>query len=50
MDRADRQSVVAMVVILALGTAIVRAGSQGGVRVGPIPVFAACGMLSFGIN
>jgi len=50
MDRAERQSIVAMPLILALGFVIAWAGSQGGVHVGRIPVFAACALLAFGIN
>jgi steroid 5-alpha reductase family enzyme len=50
MKRAERQSALAVPVILAIGAAIAWAGSQGGERVGALPVFALCAALCFGIN
>jgi steroid 5-alpha reductase family enzyme len=50
MNRAERLSLTAIPVILAIGTAIAWAGSQGGQRVGEIPLFAICAVISFGIN
>jgi steroid 5-alpha reductase family enzyme len=50
MNRAERQSVLAVPVILAIGVAIAWAGSQGGERVGEWPIFALCAGLCFGIN
>lgn len=37
-------------VALAIGMAVSWAGSRHGVALGPVPVFALCGLLAFGIN
>lgn len=50
MTQADRTAVATAVSCVAVGIAIAWAGSQGGARVGELPLFALCGMLSFGIN
>jgi len=50
MNKAERQSLVAIPVILVIGTGIAWAGSQGGAQFGEFPLFALCCALSFGIN
>ncbi len=50
MDTAERQALVAIPVIVAIGAAITWAGSQGGAMAGPLPLFALCALLAFGIN
>jgi len=50
VTRAERTSLAAIPLILIVGIAVAWAGSQGGVRVGGIPLFAVCAMLSFAIN
>ena len=50
MNKAESQSLIATPVIVAVGAAIAWAGSQGGATVGALPIFALCGILSFGLN
>ncbi len=50
MKAAERQAIIALPIIIAIGAAIAWAGSQGGVTVGRLPLFALCGLISFGIN
>lgn len=50
MTRPTVQAVLSIPVILIVAAAIGWAGSQGGQRVGAIPVFALCGVLCFAIN
>jgi len=50
MNAAERQALVGTPLIVALGAGIAWAGSQGGAMVGAVPLFALCGLLSFGIN
>jgi steroid 5-alpha reductase family enzyme len=50
MNKAERQSLVAMPLIIALGAAIAWAGSQGGATVNGLPIFALCAGLAFVIN
>ena len=50
MSQAERTGVAAVAVSVAIGVAISWAGSQGGTTLGALPVFALCGLLSFGIN
>jgi steroid 5-alpha reductase family enzyme len=50
MNKAESQSLIATPVIVALGAGIAWAGSQGGATVGALPIFALCGILSFGLN
>jgi steroid 5-alpha reductase family enzyme len=50
MNVADRQALVAIPVIVAIGAAIAWAGSQGSVQAGPLPLFAWCALLAFVIN
>ena len=44
------QSVVAIAIAIVLGALVSWAGSDGGTRVGGVPVFALCGALAFAIN
>jgi steroid 5-alpha reductase family enzyme len=44
------QAVLSIPVILAIAAAIGWAGSQGGQRIGPVPVFALCGFVCFALN
>jgi steroid 5-alpha reductase family enzyme len=48
--RQRLQALVALPVILVVGAAIGWAGSQGGERVGGMPVFALCALLCFVLN
>jgi steroid 5-alpha reductase family enzyme len=50
MDRAERQSLLSIPAILVVAAAIGWAGSQGGVRVGVLPLFALCAIVAFAIN
>lgn len=50
MTTAERQSILATGAIVLVGAGIAWAGSQGGLWAGPIPGFALCGLLAFGIN
>ena len=50
MNHAERTGVAAVAVSVAIGVATSWAGSQGGTTLGTLPVFAWCGLLSFGIN
>lgn len=44
------KALLGIVIALALGGAMALAGSQGGERLGPLPAFAACAVLAFGIQ
>ena len=50
MRKATAQVAFSVPVILLVAVAISWAGSQGGQRVGGVPVFAFCGILCFGLN
>ena len=50
MRKATAQVAFSIPVILLVAVAIGWAGSQGGQRVGGVPVFAFCGILCFGLN
>lgn len=49
-ERSSTQIIVGIAVAVAVGAFIAWAGSDGGDRVGSLPVFALCGMLAFAIN
>ena len=49
-ERSNTQAVVAIGIAVLIGTAMAWAGSDGGERVGAVPVFALCAALAFGIN
>jgi steroid 5-alpha reductase family enzyme len=50
MHRRTRQAILALPVILAIGTAIGWAGSQGSIEVSGFPLFGLCGAVAFGLN
>lgn len=50
MNKVERQSLAAILLILLIGAGIAWAGSQGGLQVRGIPLFALCGILAFAIN
>jgi steroid 5-alpha reductase family enzyme len=50
MTRAERNSMLALPVVLAVATAFAFAGSQGGASAGGVPVFALCVALAFVIQ
>jgi steroid 5-alpha reductase family enzyme len=50
MRRATTQSILSIPLILVIAVVVGWAGSQGGQRVGGIPVFAFCGVLCFALN
>jgi steroid 5-alpha reductase family enzyme len=49
-ERSNTQILVAIAIAIALGALISWAGSDGGDRVGALPVFALCGALAFAVN
>ncbi len=49
-ERSNTQSLIAIVIAVAIGAAMSFAGSDGGNRVAGLPVFALCGALAFAIN
>jgi steroid 5-alpha reductase family enzyme len=50
MRRSTTQAILAIPLILIIAFVIGWAGSQGGQRVGEVPVFAFCGILCFALN
>jgi steroid 5-alpha reductase family enzyme len=50
MRKSTAQTLLSLPVILLIAVAIGWAGSQGGQRIGAIPVFALCGALCFALN
>jgi steroid 5-alpha reductase family enzyme len=49
-DNSNARSIVAVIIAIVIGMMISLAGSDGGHRVGSLPVFALCGALAFAIN
>jgi len=49
-ERSNAQITIAVAIAIVLGALISWAGSDGGDRVGAIPVFALCGALAFAVN
>jgi steroid 5-alpha reductase family enzyme len=49
-ERSNAQTTVAVAIAIVLGAFMSWAGSDGGDRVGAVPVFALCGALAFAIN
>lgn len=49
-ERSNSQVVAAIIIAVAIGAVVSWAGSDGGDRVGAIPVFALCAALAFAIN
>jgi steroid 5-alpha reductase family enzyme len=50
MDKGDRNSLIAFPIVVLLGAGIAWAGSQGGGRIGAVPIFALMVALAFGIQ
>ena len=50
MNQPDRQAWISLPAIVAIGAAVAWAGSQGGLVVAGIPLFALGAVLAFGIN
>ena len=49
-ERSNSNIIVALIIALIVGVAISWAGSDGGTRLGTLPLFALCGALAFAIN
>ena len=49
-ERTNAQIIIATVIAIIVGLLIALAGSDGGDRVGALPVFALCGVLAFAVN
>lgn len=49
-ERSNAQSTIAIVIAILIGAMMSLAGSDGGDRLGALPVFALCGALAFAIN
>lgn len=49
-ERTDSQAIAGIAIAVILGALVSWAGSDGGDRVGAIPVFALCGAVAFAIN
>ena len=49
-ENNNAQSIIAVIIGIVVGTLISLAGSDGGDRIGNLPVFALCGALAFAIN
>ena len=49
-EETKRPTALIVLVVIAIGALVAWAGSDGGDRIGNVPVFAVCGALAFGIN
>jgi steroid 5-alpha reductase family enzyme len=49
-ENTNSQSIVAIIIAIVIGASMSLAGSDGGDRVGALPVFALCGALAFAVN
>ena len=49
-ERSNGQIVIAIVIAIVVGALVSWAGSDGGIKVNAVPVFALCGVLAFAIN
>ena len=49
-ERSDNQIIIGSAIAIIVGALISWAGSDGGDRVGTLPVFALCGALAFAVN
>ena len=49
-ERSNGQIVIAIVIAIVVGALVSWAGSDGGINVNAVPVFALCGVLAFAIN
>ncbi|NNF41435.1 MAG: DUF1295 domain-containing protein [Phycisphaerales bacterium] len=50
MDKKNTQDLAAITVAVVVGAAVAWAGSDGGDRIGGVPVFALCAAVAFAIN
>lgn len=50
MTDQNRNSLLGIVVAVAIGALVVLAGSTGSLKVGPIAVFAVCGLVAYALN
>ena len=49
-ERTNIQIAVVLTIATAIGALMSWAGSDGGTRIGALPVFALCGALAFAVN
>ena len=49
-ERTDKQAIIGIVIATVVGVLVSIAGSDGGDRLGMLPVFAVCGALAFAVN
>jgi steroid 5-alpha reductase family enzyme len=49
-ERSNGQIVIAIVIAIVVGALVSWAGSDGGIKVNALPIFALCGVLAFAIN
>ena len=49
-ENNNAQSIIAVIIAVVVGALISLAGSDGGDRIGALPLFALCGALAFAIN
>jgi steroid 5-alpha reductase family enzyme len=49
-ERNNSTALIGIILGIAVGAAISWAGSDGGDRIGAVPIFALCGLLAFAIN
>ncbi len=49
-ERTDKQIFFGIAIAIVIGALVALAGSDGGSRVGSLPVFALCGVLAFAVN
>jgi steroid 5-alpha reductase family enzyme len=49
-ERTDKQISIGIVIAIVVGSLVSWAGSDGGDRLGALPVFALCGALAFAVN
>lgn len=50
MDEQRRRAVIGIAVAVVLGALVALAGSDGSTSVGPLPLFALCALVAFGVN
>ncbi|MCP3994263.1 MAG: hypothetical protein GY722_04245 [bacterium] len=50
MSSSNRRSVAGIAVAFVIGVLVILAGGSGSATVGPIAVFAVCGLLAYAIN
>ena len=50
MTEPQRRSVIGIIASLLIGGLVILAGSDGSTQIGPIAVFAVCGLVAYAIN